>query len=297
MHAPVLRYFREVADRGSIRKAAETLNVASSAVNRQILKLEDEMGVLLFERIPGGVQLTAAGQILQDHIRETLLEFDRVQAHIDNIITLKAGVVRIAALGSLLVDFLPEVVRAYNDEFPDISFEVIELGPADSVEEVITGRVDIALTFTHALERPVRVIDEIETPIGAVVAGNHPLARKKAIRLSDCVDYPLLLHEAQLPEGPTSRAAFIAAGINPEPILVSNSLPMTRKMILANKGVAFFTRLAFRQEIAGGELAHIPFADDRSFALKIGIIVAESRRLSPAALKMVEYLETSLRHL
>ena len=56
MHAPVLKYFSEVAARGSIRKAADNLNVASSAVNRQVLKLEEELGVLLFERVPGGVR-------------------------------------------------------------------------------------------------------------------------------------------------------------------------------------------------------------------------------------------------
>ena len=61
MHAPVLRYFSEVAERGSIRQAAKTLNIASSAVNRQILKLEENLGVQLFERVPGGVQLTHAG--------------------------------------------------------------------------------------------------------------------------------------------------------------------------------------------------------------------------------------------
>ncbi len=297
MHAPVLKYFIEVAERGSIRKAAESLNVASSAVNRQILKLEDEMGVLLFERVPRGVHLTAAGQILSDHIRETLLEFDRVQAYIENFKALKTGVVRIAALGSLLVDFLPKVVGDFNDEYPGISFEIFEMGPTESVEEVVSGHADIALTFTHALERPVRIVAEKETPIGAVVAADHPLAKKKMIKLENCAGYPLLLHQAQLSEGPTSRAAFIAAGISPAPVLVSNSLPMTKEMICANKGIAFFTRIAFRNEIANGELVHIPFIDDRSFGLKIGIVVAEGRRLSPAALKMAEYLEAELEHI
>ncbi len=123
---------------------------------------------------------------------------------------------------------------------------------------------------------------------------NHPLAKKKAIYLEDCADYPLLLHEVQLPEGPTSRAAFIAAGISPEPVLVSNSLAMTKELLLANRGIAFFTRIAFRQEILGGVLVHVPFHDDQKFGLKMGIVVAESRRLSPAALKMTEYLEAAL---
>src|SRR5260370_1159461 len=61
MHAAVLRYFDQVARLGSIRRAAESLNVASSAVNRQIIKLEEETGTALFERLRTGVRLTAAG--------------------------------------------------------------------------------------------------------------------------------------------------------------------------------------------------------------------------------------------
>jgi DNA-binding transcriptional LysR family regulator len=62
--SPFIRYFDEVARQGSIRKAADRLNVAPSAVNRQILKLEDELGAPLFERLPRGLRLTAAGEIL-----------------------------------------------------------------------------------------------------------------------------------------------------------------------------------------------------------------------------------------
>lgn len=294
MHAPVLKYFSEVAERGSIRKAAEILNVASSAVNRQILKLEDELDVLLFERIPGGVQLTAAGEILKNHIRETLLDFDRVQAEIDDLRGLRTGTVKIAALGSLMVDFLPEVVRTFYDEHSEIKFEVFEMDPEGAIEEVVSGRADIALTFTHALERPVRVVAEHASPIGAVVAAGHPLAEKKFIHLKECAIYPMILHKVQLPEGPTSRAAFADAGITQNPVLISNSLAMTKEMLCANHSIAFFTRVAFRKEIADGDLVHIPFVEDRSFNLKFGIVVSVSRRLSPAAMRMTEHLEKCL---
>lgn len=294
MHAPVLKYFNEVAERGSIRKAAEILNVASSAVNRQILKLEDELGVLLFERVPGGVQLTAAGEILKEHVRETLIDFERAKTEIDDLRGLRTGTVRIAALGSLMSSFLPEVVRSFYETYSEIKFEVLELDPESAIEEVVSGRSDIALTFTNALQRPVRVVAERETPIGAVMASDHPLATKEAIRMEDCANYPLLLHKVQLPEGPTSRAAFIAAGISPDPILVSNSLAMTKEMLSSDHSIAFFTRIAFRKDILDGDLVHVPFVDDRSFGLKFGIVVSENRRLSPAALRMTDHLVNCL---
>jgi DNA-binding transcriptional LysR family regulator len=74
MHAVILRYLDQVARVGSIRRAAEKLNVASSAVNRQILKLEAEIGVPIFERRGNGVRLTPAGEQLMRHTRNTLAE-------------------------------------------------------------------------------------------------------------------------------------------------------------------------------------------------------------------------------
>src|SRR6202011_4421010 len=77
MHAAVLRYFDQVARQGSIRRAAESLHVASSAVNRQIIKLEQETGTALFERLRTGVRLTAAGEGLLRHAAEPLTDYDR----------------------------------------------------------------------------------------------------------------------------------------------------------------------------------------------------------------------------
>jgi DNA-binding transcriptional LysR family regulator len=70
LHSRKLLYMHEIARCGSIRKAAARLNVASSAINRQILALEEEMGAPLFERLPRGLRLTAAGELCIEHIRD-----------------------------------------------------------------------------------------------------------------------------------------------------------------------------------------------------------------------------------
>jgi DNA-binding transcriptional LysR family regulator len=72
MHAAVLHYLKEGASRGSIRKAANALDLASSAINRQTSKLEADLGVRLFDRMPDGMRLTSAGEVLLRHVRATL---------------------------------------------------------------------------------------------------------------------------------------------------------------------------------------------------------------------------------
>ena len=70
-------YFDAVVRHGSIRRAAETLRIASSALNRRILDLEEEIGTILFDRLQGGVRLTAAGETFAAHVRRTLSDLDR----------------------------------------------------------------------------------------------------------------------------------------------------------------------------------------------------------------------------
>src|SRR5262245_13599469 len=85
MHAAVLRYVDQVARHGSIRKAATAMNIASSAVNRQILRLEGDLGAKLFERRRDGVALTPAGETLLRHVRDTLADYRRLKGEIESL--------------------------------------------------------------------------------------------------------------------------------------------------------------------------------------------------------------------
>ena len=124
MHASVLRYFVCVARAGSIRQASEELHVASSAISRQILKLEEELGTSLFERLPNGLRLTRAGEIVLSHARNTLHDFDIMKGELGDLEGKKTGRVRIACLDSLAIQFLPDRVMAFNRQHPAVDFYI-----------------------------------------------------------------------------------------------------------------------------------------------------------------------------
>src|SRR5262249_19165319 len=147
MHAVVLRYLDQVAKAGSIRRAAEQLNVASSAVNRQILKLETEIGVPIFERRGNGVRLTPAGEQLLRHTRQTLAEWRPPRLEVAAITGDIGGEVRITAIPSLLVRVVPRAIKPIATRYPNISFCVIDADPAEHGEEMRAARPDIALQF------------------------------------------------------------------------------------------------------------------------------------------------------
>ena len=84
-HLQTLRLIQDVARAGSIRKAAEDLNITSSALNRRIQQFEAEFGAQIFERLPRGVRLNPAGELLMQHIRHQVSDLDRVRSQVADL--------------------------------------------------------------------------------------------------------------------------------------------------------------------------------------------------------------------
>ena len=111
LYSPAMRYFAAVAEHGAIRAASRELNVASSAVNRQILWLEDSLGVPLFERVGRRLQLSPAGEILLRHVTHVLRDFEQTTSELDALKGLKRGIVRIASVESVATELLSDLAR------------------------------------------------------------------------------------------------------------------------------------------------------------------------------------------
>ena len=294
MHAAVLRYIREVARRGSIRKAADVLHVASSAINRQILKLEADLGVRLFDRMPDGMRLTPAGEVLLRHVRDTLFNFDRLLAEIDELRGLRSGHVRIASLDSLLVDFLPRALGEFSAQYPAITFSVQAVAPMAVFEAIIAAEADIGLTFVASTSPAVGLTASVAMPIGVVMAPTHPLVRRQVLDFADVAGHPVLLQQETLPQVQFIDDDYAAFRSSVQPRFVSNSIEMLRQVIRAGLGVAFFTRLGFMREIGSGELVWVPLASPRLERLRLGLFTSAQRTLSPATVAVVKELAAGL---
>lgn len=277
MHAVVLGYLDQVARVGSIRRAAETLNVASSAVNRQILKLEAEIGVKIFERRGNGVRLTPAGEQLLRHTRNTLAEWRRTRSEIAAISGDIRGEVRITAIPSLLVRVVPRAIETVAARFPNISFRVIDADPAEHVEEMRAGRPDIALIFIDKRHRQYDIAARLRTALGAIMRADHPLANAGEVTLTDCAAYPvIMLSDAWLLDA-ASETEFVHSGAQFSARVTSNSLSIMKDTIRAGLGVGFFTPTGFVDEIMRGELVHVPLAEPRLAESEIGLFAHRVR--------------------
>ena len=297
MHATVLRYFREVAERGSIRKAAGSLHIASSAVNRQILKLEDELGVPLFERLSTGVRLTSAGELLLRHVADTLNDFDRVRSEIDELRGQKTGLVRVAALIGIMSEFLPRTVVSFQQNYPAVDFHLNSAGPERIVEDVAAGRADIGVNFTDVGYGGFSLVADTTAPQGAIVPGDHRLAKRRRISLTDLVREPLVLWSEAGPLWPYLTTALRAHNVTASPRAATNSLDTMKHLVRAGIGIGLFSRFGFEHDIAAGHLAHVPFKEPFLADRRIGVFIPANRRLSTGASLFVEHLRKAFAQL
>lgn len=294
LHAAALYYFREVTRAGSIRKAAAFLNVAASALNRQILKLEADLGTPLFDRLPGGMRITVAGDLLLQHVNGTLLDFERVRAAIDDMKEARSGHVSIGAVDSLLVDFLPRAIDRFRTDFPAVTYTVVAIDPPDVLTRIAAGEIDIGFTFVGQLPLQAKWMADVPAPIGAVMRADHPLALRQSIDLAEASRYPILTQVGPLPKGADIDAAFSAFKGGLKPVMQSNSIQMLKLSLMLGLGVSFFTHLGFLREIEVGEIAWRPLTSPLINSLRLGIVVPANRPLAPAAEQLARRLADDL---
>ena len=252
MHAAVLRYFEAVAEDGSIRRASERLHISPSAVNRQILKIEDYFGTPLFERRPDGMRLTDSGQLVLRHARTTLHDFARLRGDIDNLRGDVSGEVTIATLDSLTVHFLPEAAARFISVHPAVQIRVIALDPVETMHSVAQGNADLGLTFSPARRRGISLLADVPSPMCAIMTPDHELATRKSVTLDECGGCRLMYqdHSASMqPFFGNEMEAFKSAH---KPVAISNTLAVLKRLLLRGVGIAFYTRLGFAENWPAG---------------------------------------------
>jgi len=280
MHASVLKYFAEVARCGSVRKASESLHVAASAVNRQILKLEDELGTELFDRLPNGMRLNGAGERLLQHVQATLHDFQTVRSDLQALKGERTGHVKVAAMDSLFEDFLPSAVVEFSQLFPAVTYTLLSSHPLEIATLVLSGRVDAGLTFIGRLPAGLQSVAAAAMPLGVVMAPGHPFSAKKSVTLAECATQPFLrtggLHISVSDE-------LTRFWDDLEPVATCNWTPLIKRLLVAGRGIAIYSKIAFIGELGRGELVWRPLALAAA-QTQVGIVVP-AQRVLPAVMQ------------
>ncbi len=136
MDMNILKYmaFIRTVEYGSFTKAAEMLNYSQSGISRMIHDLEQEWKVTLLERSRAGVRLTSDGMKLLPHAKNLCSEYQKLQMQVDELNGLQSGLIRIGTFSSVATHWLPNIIREFQKDYPNIDYELL-LGDYTEIEE------------------------------------------------------------------------------------------------------------------------------------------------------------------
>jgi DNA-binding transcriptional LysR family regulator len=247
-HLRILDYVDEVARAKSIRKAAETLNVTASAVNRRIADLEIELGAPLFERLPRGVRLTSAGEVFVNYLRKQSGEVERMKSHIEDLKGLRRGTIRVACSQALALEFLPKAIADFRKTHPLVEFDVKVVDHEYAMTALANFEVDLILVYRPPYMANFHPLITLEQRLVVLMAKGHPLAEKRKVRLRDCAAYPVALAERTIGGRQLLEDAVTRSGVKFKIAAESNSFEMLRGLVIHAGMISFQIRIGTMPE-------------------------------------------------
>lgn len=281
--------FYEVARAGSVSAGAERLHVSQPAVTREIKDLEGRLGLLLFDRLPRGVVLTEAGALLMDYAEKIFALADAAEADLEEIAGLSSGHLRIGASGTVGVYLVPDMLASFNATFPKVGVELAVIN-TEQVESGLIARA-FALGF---VEGPYdeSIFDAVAIgydEIIAVAANGHPLLSKD-ILASDLADNVVIMREAGSGTRAVVEDAYANIGLKISPILSISNTEAIKRMLLAQRSIAYLSSLSVKDELSRGELSSVTIKD-LCIRRPLHMLRLKGRSLSPGAMAFFELVK------
>jgi len=278
-----LRYFVVVGRLGSIRRAADELNVSASAIDRQILNVEADIGMPLFERLPTGLRLTSAGEIMMTAGMRWQKNMVDVRAQIEDLRGLKRGHVEIAVIDALTKGYVPSAIRSIQSRYPGITIGVRVLGNDDVRLAIAGGEVDFGIFFEPESFRNLTVRAFVEVVLGFLTPAGHPFGQQREARFSACIGSPLVIPAEPLAVYQQIAVLEGVSGVKPDKSVSSDNIQMITSLVLQGAGIGILTSLDVITEVQRGLLSFTRISDPILRPMTLALCTAAARTPSYAA--------------
>lgn len=272
-----LRYVDQVARSGSVQGAAKELHVAASAVNRQVLKLEQELGVALFERLPRGMRLTPPGDALVTLARRWRQDERRLAAEIRQMQGVQQGHVSLIAMDSHSTSVLPRLVAWLGEAHPRITLSIETASSDEAVAALLAGKADVAAIFNLPPRRELLSLWSAELPLGCVVAPGHALATARTVSLQQVAAHPIALQSKALSIRRYLEAHYSWLFGEGRMRVETNSLQLVKALARAGQHVALTSELDAAPELIEGSLRFVPVRDKGAQPQTVSVAVEAGR--------------------
>jgi LysR family transcriptional regulator, hydrogen peroxide-inducible genes activator len=284
-----LRYFCAVAETGSFSRAAEQSHVSQPSLSQQIMKLEDELGVRLFDRLGRSVRLTEAGQTFLPRARSVLRELEAARGDVAEQKDSVGGSVTIGVIPTVAPYFLPERLTWFSRKFPQVRLTVVEEITPVLLDQVRGSKVDLAILALPIRGHEFETFPLLTERLFAALPNDHKLAKRRALSLKDLRTHPFLLLRDGHCFRDTAVAACDRARLHPQIIFESGQFSSLLSMVGAGMGVSIVPEMAIDKK----SRCRFVRIDDPAASRTIGALILRGRSLSKAHHAFLSQLRAS----
>ncbi len=278
-----------LAEYGSFVAAASRLRMSQPALTRLLKRLENQLGVRLFERSTRRVQITEAGREFAAVAERMLNDLGITVQSVREVAQERRGLVVVSCVMSVAVGVLPRMIAAYRADRPGVEIHVREGVYASIVEDVRSGVADFGIGYIDELPD-----FAVGTPLGretfhAVVPARHKLAARRSVGLAELTAHPIVALPTESRTRRTIDAAAVTAGLQLSQRVVVNQIATLLALVGAGVGVGVVPGGATRGPLMRG-LRFIPLAEPR-LVRRVGLISLRGREPTPVAAGLMGLLK------
>ncbi|SEB39837.1 LysR family transcriptional regulator [Paenibacillus sp. GP183] len=233
-----LSYLLEIAKQLNFTKAAESLHLTQPTLSKMVKHLEDELGVILFDRSGKYVKLTDAGMAAIQQIQVINQSVQDLYTSLNDVSNLRTGSIRIGLPPVIGTIFFPSVVAKFQKEYPRIDFHIVEEGAKKVESRILEGKLDLGVVVAPVDNANFEILPYLNEELALILHESHPLAGKPSVALMELSKEPFIL----FPDGFAVRKHIMQAcskvGFEPRVTYESAHWDLLAEMVAANTGIS-----------------------------------------------------------
>jgi DNA-binding transcriptional LysR family regulator len=255
-----LHCFEVVVEEAGFKRATSRLHITQPALSYQMKHLEEELGVQLFLRRPGGVSLTDAGRLLFSHVQRVSAAVRRAESAVKDLPAV--GEVRIGTVNSIGTYFLPHALFAMREHHASARPTLYRARSDEFIEALLAHQVDLAILADPRVDRRLRYETLFEERVSLVAGRSHPFFGATTVRREQLARTQLVSLSQQTPTGSLIQKYLDRLGVEVEPVLSTEDVETVKRMVEMGLGVAFLPDMVTERDLAtranpGGRLSRI----------------------------------------
>lgn len=284
-----IRAFIAVASHLSFTKAAEYTYISQPTLSKAVKKLEQDLGVLLFNRSTRHLSLTDAGEIVYKQGKQALSSLNEIENLLQELMNANAGNIKLGMPPLIGTLFFPDIARKYHERYPNVKIKLFELG-AKVVEELVEeGQIDAGLIVLPTNETIFNIQPFIEDNFVLFVHRDHHLAKQRKVALSELKNEKFILFDQSFALHNYIISACKDAGFNPTISYESSQWDLIVELIASKLGITLLPKSIFEKQ-SNPNIKMIPLQTP-ALKWKLGIITKKDTYDSFALKKFIEMFQ------